>query len=156
MSEYPKTPEQYFADWEGYVFGFGYGSGEPHTVPALRAFLELCDEGERGHCYDFRRLEAALTPPVAWLLINALCRYGVDIIEYGTSPRFAWLTPEGERLKAFMLSKPTEELIALAATNDDPCYPNACNCGPDGYDPARVCQNPFWRRHPKPVVGRGA
>ncbi len=35
-----KSLEAYFSDWEGHVFGYGYGSGEPHVVPALRRFVE--------------------------------------------------------------------------------------------------------------------
>lgn len=141
-----KTQGEYFRDWEGNSFGYGYGSGEPHTIPALRRFMELCDEPPYGHSYSYERLEAELTPAVAWLLISALCK--ADIIEYGTSPRFAWLTKKGERLKRFMLSHTDDELVEIACSHDESythCYPDACNCGPGGYEKNRVCPNPFWR-----------
>ena len=148
MSETQKTADEYWIDWEGSTFGFGYGTGEPHTIPALKRFLELTPEG-RG--YDYTELERELGPAVAWLLINALARHGVDILEYGTSPRFAWLTKEGVALKRYVASKTADELVDLACGRGEgyvPCYPNACNCGPCGYEKGRVCANPFWVGRP--------
>ena len=141
-----KTLDDYWIDWESTAFGFGYGTGEPHVIPALRRFLELCNEGPPGHSYDHRVLERELSPSVAWLLINVLGRR--DIITYGTSPRFAWLTRKGERLREYMLSKTADELVALTTSYGEDhaiCYPDACNCGPNGYDAQAVCPNPFWR-----------
>lgn len=138
-----KTLEQNFTDWEGSTFGFGYGTGEPHIIPALRQFMELCP-----HQYDYTVLEAALTPTVAWLLINVLCK--VDMLKYGTSPRFAWLTHKGHALRKFMLSKSADELVELVCSrteDDSPCYPDVCNCGPDGYQAGVKCDNPFWNSH---------
>ncbi len=141
-----KSIEDNFSDWEADVFGFGYGTGEPHTVPALRKFFELCVPNAEGtsRSYDYRQLETELTPPVAWMLINTLCH--ADIIEYGTSPRFGWLTGRGDRLCAFVLSKTEDELVLLTCRDSDygPCYPDACNCGPDGYQAGVKCDNPFW------------
>ena len=144
-----KTIENSFRDWDGNTFGYGYGSGEEHTIPALRRFLELCDG--RGNAdstqYDYEALEKALTPIVTWLLINTLAH--ADILEYGTSPRFAWLTSKGERLKAFMLSHTIEELVEMATDREegsDVCYPDACNCGPNGYQKGVQCKNPFWTK----------
>lgn len=136
-----KTLDENFADWEGHVFGFGYGSGEPHTVPALRRFFALCPD-KAG--YDFEVLERELTPTVAWLLINALAK--ADVLEYGTSPRFAWLTARGLALKAYLATKTDDEAIELCCYSSDyvPCYPDACNCGPNGYEDGRKCVNPFW------------
>lgn len=139
-----KSEEDSFRDWEGHVFGFGYGTGESHTIPALRKFLTLC---EPHRPYDYEQLERELTPPVAWLLANALCH--ADILGYGTSPREAWLTEKGARLKAFMLSRTNDDLIMLACDYDADyphCYPDACNCGPNGYERGRVCLNPFWTK----------
>lgn len=137
----PKTIEQNFIDWEAHVFGFSYGSGEPHIMPALKTFLELCNEGDLGHSYDYKKLENALGKVVAWLLINTLCQYEVDVIEYGSSPRHAWLTPQGKELKAFVATKTAEELVEIV-TEFDPeyvhCYPEGCNCG------EHKCVNPFW------------
>lgn len=147
MSALTKTLEEYFRDWEGNAFGYGYGSGEMYTIPALKKFLELCNEGIYGNSYDYRKLEEALTGEVAWLLINTLCKHNINIIEYGTSPRFAWLTDNGIRLKEFVDKHTAEELITIATNyNEDYplCYPDACNCGENGYEERRICQNPFW------------
>lgn len=140
----PKTLDESFRDWEGSAFGFGYGTGEPHTVPTLKRFLELCPESG---AYDYKVLEAELGPVVAWLLINALAQHKIDMLEYGTSPRHAWLTDKGKRLKAFTASKTADELVEIAASrneDDNICYPDACNCGPTGYQAGVVCDNPFW------------
>lgn len=142
-----KTIEDSFRDWESNAFGFGYGSGEEHVIPALRHFMELC-VGE--HCtYDYKRMERELGPAVTWLLINMLCNYRIDMIEYGTSPRCGWLTAEGKRLREFMLSHTAEELVEMATDRTEDsnvCYPDACNCGPTGYIKGRKCPNPFWSK----------
>lgn len=145
MAEPTKTIEQSFADWEGHTFGFGYGTGEPHILRALKAFFDAFGVDDRPNSYNYEKLEEAVTAPVAWLLINRLCQ--VDVIEYGTSPRFAWLTKEGEALREFMASKTVGELDVIISGHDDHCYPDACNCGPNGYEEGRVCHNPFWPHH---------
>lgn len=136
-----KTMDEYFADWESSVFGFGYGSGERHVLTALRNFMELIPEGK---AYDYEELEAALTPTVAWLLINTLGQN--DVIEYGTSSRYAWLRPKGKRLRDYILSRSVDELVKATQWDDsyDVCYLDACNCGENGYEQGRVCQNPFF------------
>lgn len=144
MSEAPKTKslDENFRDWENQVFGYGYGTGEPHTIPALKAFLAAIPE----RSYDHKVLEAAVGPVAAWMLINTLCH--ADAIEYGTSPRYGWLTPKGEALKAYIDRRSDDELLAAACDYDPsdyaPCYPDTCNCGPKGYEAGRVCANPFW------------
>ncbi len=148
-----RTLGSYFIDWESHAFGFGYGSGEPHILPALHRFFELvpAPSDDRPHSnggpWDYMLLEKELTPTVAWLLINVLGK--TDIIEYGTSPRGAWLTANGYRLRDFVLSKTPDELVALATefNQDQPhCWPAGCNCGPDGWENGRVCPNPFYHR----------
>lgn len=136
-----KTMPEYFRDWEAHTFGFGYGTGEPLIVPALAVFLSACPE--KG-AYDYAILEERLGGTVAWLLINALCRN--DTLEYGVSPRYAWLQPHGVALKKYVESKTTDELVesTCATERDTTCYPDACNCGPNGYEKGRVCDNPFW------------
>lgn len=139
-----KTLEQQFVDWESHVFGFGYGSGEPHIIPALRLFLSKCTGGT-GRQYDFNALETILNKAIVWLLINTLCHS--NIINYGCSPRFGWLTDKGVALRDFMLSKTDNELVSLIADRPEdyiPCTPDACNCGPNGYEEGRVCTNAFW------------
>lgn len=149
METEERTLESYFADWEDHAFGMGYGTGEEHTLAALKTFFATVGQGEpedRQHCYDYQKLEAALTPTVAWLLINALCKWEVDVIEYGTSPRFAWLNDNGIKLKEFFATKTVDELVAICsgAETEYGCGPNYCNCGPDGV--VRVCPNPFFPR----------
>lgn len=139
-----KPIEEFFAEWESHVFGFGYGTGEPHTLQALHTFMANIGRDDSPRAYEYERLEAALTPPVAWLLINILCR--ADIIEYGTSPRYGWLTTEGEALREFVLSKTVEELYKFAMMDGlDHCAPDFCNCGPEGYSKEKLCLNPFWQ-----------
>lgn len=48
-------------------------------------------------------------------------------------------------LRRFMLSRDEGELIAIACEAGETCYPDACNCGPNGYEKGRVCVNPFWQ-----------
>lgn len=132
-----KNIEHYFRDWESYVFGYGYGSGEEHIIFALKHFLELCPTMPNKYHYDFEVLEKNLTPTVTWLLINVLCR--ADIIDYGCSPRFGWLTGVGMRLKEFISSRSVEELCKILAYDSSeyiPCSPTVCNC-------ETKCCNPF-------------
>lgn len=148
LAQSHKTAEQSFSDWESTTFGYGYGTGEPHTLRVLKAFMDAIGRDDEPHAYEYERLEQAVTAPVAWLLINRLCQ--VDIIEYGTSPRFGWLTEEGEALRSFLSGKTVDELVDICCdrTEDNPpCYPDACNCGPEGHDEKRICYNPFWSHH---------
>jgi hypothetical protein len=139
-----KTIEEHFRSWESSAFGYGYGTGEPHVLAALQSFLAVCpDEG----AYDYRLLEIAVGPTVAWLLISTLCRQ--EALEYGGSPRFAWLTDAGKKLKAFVCSHSVDDLVDLVCQDEgriDICCRDACNCGPEGYEKGRVCPNPFWGR----------
>lgn len=140
----PKSLDDNWIDWEGNAFGFGYGTGEDHTIPALKAFLAACPETG---AYNYQVLEAAVGPVVAWLLINRLCDYRIDMIEYGTSPRCGWLTKPGRALKAYTDANTAERLIELACNHDvdhNICYPDTCNHGPEGYVKGRHCPNPFW------------
>lgn len=136
-----KTIEAHFADWHSEAFPFGYGTGEEHTLAALRSFMEIVQRDER---YFYEALEEKLTPTVTWLLINMLCK--LDVIEYGTSPRYGWLTPHGKALRDYLMATTFEQLLA-AATMDDPdrCTPTFCNCGPQGYSKKKLCHNPFWQ-----------
>lgn len=137
-----KTINEYFIDWQSHVFGFGYGTGEQFTIPATALFFQTCPvEGT----YDYNVLEKQLTPTVAWLLINIFCKH--DLLEYGTSPRYGWLTDKGKALKEFLSTKTDNEIFAIINIDEDHnlCYPDACNCGENGYEEDRKCNNPFWR-----------
>lgn len=140
-----KTLEDYFRDWEGEAFGYGYGTGEFHIVPVLHKFMSLCEPKEYGK-YDYEVLEKELGAATAWLLINVFCRH--DIIEYGISSRVGWLTKEGNRLREFVCSKTPDELYEIVMNDADEvclCYRNACNCGENGYQEGVLCKNPFWK-----------
>ena len=141
-----KTIDENFRDWESNAFGFGYGTGEEHTLAAIKKFFELCNEGSYGQSYDYQKLEAALTPTVAWLLISTFGH--LDIIEYGCSPRYAWLTKKGVALKEYLATKTAEELYEICTGHDESythCSPKYCNCGERGYEEGRICVNPFWK-----------
>lgn len=126
--------DKHFIDWENHVFGYGYGTGETHTLLALRKFMAHID----GRTYDYKKLEDGLGVTVAWLLINTLCHE--DVLEYGASPRFGWLTEKGEMIKKYITSKIVDELYELTAGRDynyTPCYPKCCNCD-------TPCNNPLF------------
>ena len=142
-----KTLDENFRDWEAHAFGFGYGTGEEHILPALKTFFaKIGSHPGLSHGYDHHVLSEALGSTVAWLLINVLCRE--DILEYGTSPRFGWLTREGEALKAYVDGKTAQQLFDICCADSEEgvigCYPHSCNCGPRGYVEGRKCPNPFW------------
>lgn len=134
-----KTLADHFRDWEGDAFGFGYGTGEPVIIPAIKTFFAAFGRDDSPRGYDYRVLEEAVGAPVAWLLINRFCR--LNILEYGVSPRFGWLTTRGERLRDYFASKGVDDLLEdlQAPEYYNECYPDHCNC--DG--PAK-CVNPFW------------
>ena len=99
-----KTIGQNFVDWEATAFGFGYGTGEEHILPALRKFFVHTGlDPEHPNSYDYRELEKELGATVTWLLINRLCQ--LDVLEYGTSPRFGWLTETWKALRTFLVNK---------------------------------------------------
>lgn len=126
-----------FIDWESYVFGYGYGTGENYTIEILRSFFELCDEN-----YDYQKLEEKLGGPTTWLLINTLCH--ADIINYGSSPRYGFLTQAGVMLKNYMLSKTFNELYELTSIDTDTsCFPNLCQCNEE---PKKEPCNPLFKR----------
>jgi hypothetical protein len=136
-----KTIDDHFADWEANKFGYGYGTGELHLIPALKSFFgafgtDVCPNTS----YNSETLESAVGSTVAWLLINQMCH--IDLIKYGTSPRFGWLTGKGARLKAYLDTKSVEELLDIIERDQEyvHCYPSYCNC----VTAFRPCSNPFW------------
>lgn len=132
---------KHFIDWEASVFGFGYGSGEPHTLAALKSFLELCArrDGPNGvFAYDYQQMEGSLGHTVAWLMINILAH--ADVIEYGSSPRYGWLTQQGEMLKEFISERTVDQLYDLTSVDHENyvhCAPEYCNCD-------TPCANPLF------------
>ena len=138
-----KSLDQAFVDWEGSVFGYGYGTGEEHVIKALHKFFELTPPPEAfNRCYSYVLFERDLGGATAWLLINALCN--ADIIEYGSSPRFAWLTDHGYRLRSYILSSTVSELEDILGNGESECGESYCNCGDSG----KGCEhNPFFSKY---------
>jgi hypothetical protein len=128
-----KSIDEHFLDWEGETFPYGYGTGEAAIRPMLKRFFKLCPNSG---AYDYRTMENELGPSVAWLMINALCR--AQMLEYGTSPRFARLTPSGQALKAYVEARnPTEFGGDADRDGRVECFTDHCNCD-------EPCANPFW------------
>lgn len=133
MGEDMKVNNKHFIDWESETFGYGYGTGEVYTLKALKDFYDCLINGS----YDYRQLEKKLGKTVAWLMINILCK--ADIIDYGTSPRFGWLSTKGELLKDFIEHKSVNELYKITDVDENYiyCYSTHCNC-------LEPCNNPLF------------
>jgi hypothetical protein len=136
-----KTLDEQFIDWESEVFGYGYGTGEQHTLKALKEFMDLI---EIDGSYDYQAIEKQLGATITWLMINILCK--ADILDYGTSPRFGWLTEKGKLLKKYLAEKTTDELYDLTADKDENyigCGKTYCNCdSPKNFE--RKCINNIY------------
>jgi hypothetical protein len=127
--------DKHFIDWENHVFGYGYGSGEMPIIGALKDWFDQLEEGRR---YDYTLMERAIGPLATWLLINALAH--ANIIGYGTSPRFGWISEKGEKLRAYMAGRTTDQLYDLVMSTDDGyihCDPGLCQC-------PEPCNNPLF------------
>ena len=120
-----KVTDKYFIDWESSIFGYGYGTGEQYTLKALKDFMKYLDDSS----YDYDTLERKMgSKTVAWLMINILCH--ADILEYGTSPRYGWLSEKGILLREYLKNKTVDQLYELTNVNSDyvHCYKTHCNC----------------------------
>jgi hypothetical protein len=113
-------PEMQFKQWEGRVFGAGYGSGE---LPIMKAIKTFFDSLEDRRSYNFQVLEAKMGDTVTWLLINALDKG--NQIEWGTSARFGWITSCGENVRDFIADKSAEELYEILMSDENNDY---CEC----------------------------
>lgn len=94
MNHKDYTWEQIQDIQELFPFECGYGTGEEHTIPLVYKFMELLEDGR---LYNFEVMEEVLGKVVAWVLIELLSN--CDLIEWGTSSRFGWLTTRGEELR---------------------------------------------------------
>lgn len=118
-----------FCRWESDCFGFGYGTGEEHTLAAVKRFLSVVPSGG---VYEYEKIELLCGSSETWLLINIFCRSQNDsrmakdsVISYGSSPRYGFLTDFGREVKAFVDSKTIRELILIVnqyQPGDDPIY----------------------------------
>lgn len=136
-----KLTDKNFIDWFSENFGYGYGTGECYTIPALRKFIKECPEDGN---YDYKVLEQKCGDVTAWLMMSVMCREG--ILEYGTSPRYGWLGEKGKMLREYMLNKTSDELYDLVMTDEGytHCSPESCNCGLNGYEESKKCDNPLF------------
>jgi len=125
-----KTIDEFFIDWELLVFGYGYGYGEEHILTSLKDFMATLTKRHSTFCYDYVYLTKTLGAKVTWLLINILCH--ADILEYGTSSRYGWLTQKGINLYNYLSTKTIEELcIVLDSKKDEAeelCSDDYCQC----------------------------
>lgn len=114
--------DKQFKQWEGRVFGAGYGTGEMPILKAVKVFFDNLDDDRS---YDFEKMEKKLGDTVTWLLINAFDKG--NIIEWGTSARFGWLTSCGEYVRDFIKGKTPEELYEIVMSDDE----TICECDGD-------------------------
>jgi len=130
-----------FIDWFNINFGYGYGTGEIYTIPALMKFMNTCSNES---LYTYIQLEENVGQPETWFLINILCKN--DILGYDISPRYGYLTNKGKLLKNYLDNKTDNEIYNLVCVDENYiyCYPNACNCGVKGYEKGRICNNPLF------------
>src|SRR4051812_24979617 len=111
-----KTVEEYFVDWEEHMFGFGYGTGETHVLTAIKKFFCCIKVNNGSFSYAYEILEQELGASTTWLLINMFCH--ADHIDYGTSPRYGWLTASGKALAAFFEVNSIEEMCEIISDPD--------------------------------------
>lgn len=95
--------------------GYGYGTGEYVIVPLIKKFLTLCKAND--YKYDHSEIEKKLGQAITWFLINGLCK--LDVIEYGTSPRFAWISGDKEDLVHAIVKSSDDELYKIATMDFD-------------------------------------
>ncbi len=144
-----KSIDHCFVDWESDIFGYGYGTGEEHTLRALKRFFDTLGKGKECphlHSYDYEVMEIAMGHTSFWLMLNTLCH--ADIIEYGTSPRYGWLTEKGERLAGYLRDKTVDQLYSIVTEKPDDyisCTRRYCNCGPMSKD--GPCEYNFFFRN---------
>jgi hypothetical protein len=128
-----ENKDRQFKDWESRVFGAGYGSGELPILKAVKVFFDLLDDRN----YDYQKLEGKLGDTITWLLINAFDKG--NVIEWGTSARFGWLTSCGEYVRDFIKDKTPEELYEIVMRDDEAI----CMCDGDIKEHTECGKNPM-------------
>ncbi len=111
--------ELQFIDWESRTFGAGYGTGELPIMQAVCTFFKCLIDNRS---YDYKDLEKELGETVTWLLINAFNK--ANMIEWGTSARFGWLTSSGEYVRRFVKGKTSAELYEILMSDHE----SICMC----------------------------
>jgi hypothetical protein len=105
---------QEFYNWYQSHYSHGYGTGEVHIVWSLKRFVEAIPLDE---AYNYEDIEAKVGPVVAWMFIDVFCQD--NLLEYGSSPRYAWLTESGVDLAQFVRSKDATELYDIVTRAPD-------------------------------------
>jgi len=140
-----KTIEDFFCDWESQAFGYGYGTGEEHTLKVLKNLSDAVEWNESGdnYTYDYQKIEKMLGEQQTWLLINILC--GNGDIEYGSSPRYGWFYGRGKNLINFLKQHTVGELYDMTSRDSgySHCFSDYCSCGYEQLH-QRCKNNPFW------------
>jgi hypothetical protein len=103
--------EREFCTWYGDTLGYGYGTGDVHFCHALVTFLRHCRETGS---YTYTTMQDALGEAAFWFFLNTLCHAG--LVDYGTSPRYGWLSEEGKRLADFVKDYDADRLYNLVMT----------------------------------------
>jgi len=77
-----------------------------------------------------------------WFLLNVL--YQKDLVEYGTSPRYGWLTGNGKKMMEFLRDYNADRLHELVNVDSDHvfCYTDYCNHTDLAGEGCKA--NPFW------------
>src|SRR3990167_3685719 len=122
-----------FIDWESRVFGAGYGSGELPILKSVKVFFDSLEDKS----YDYKKLEEKLGDTITWLLINAFDKG--NVIEWGTSARFGWLTSCGEYVRDFIKGKTPEELYEIVMSDREAI----CMCDGDIEGHTECGKNPM-------------
>lgn len=89
------------------------------------------DNLEDNRSYNHETLVEHFGGLAAWLWINTLCE--ADILEYGRSPMYGWLTEKGERLRDYLKDKSVDEIIEIYNTVEVKCGLDYCNCDEGKY-----------------------
>lgn len=134
-----KSLADYFVDWYGSALGFGYGTGDVYYCEALTKFFKNVD-GEQGS-YKFEDMEKKVGKDAFWFLISIFGNS--DFIEYGTSPRYGWLTEKGKLARQFV-NHIGEDLYDEVNRDSDyiECYKDYCNHTDNNEKGCKL--NPFW------------
>lgn len=102
-----------FKQWEDKTFGYGYGTGEGPVIEVIKIFFDTFGDKTT---YDYEDYEVLIGRQATWLLINALIKGGV--IDYGTSPRYGFLSSFGKDLKTFFAEHTEDELHEILMKDD--------------------------------------
>jgi hypothetical protein len=131
-----KITDKHFRDWEADTFGFGYGTGEMPILQCLQKFFSMLEDGRM---YNYENMQKEFGELSTWLLINYLCH--ADILEYGTSPRYGWITEKGEMIRDYLAGADIVKVYNMLMDDTEDsirCLRSHCNCDVP-------CENPLFK-----------